>query len=457
MWILVDDPKTVNSPWLGTIAYPERPKQNFKVELVRRAETIDLNRRVDLDKNDTLVGLLDLLTPCTLIGPWFGESPKYSLAPIVAGRTVIDGHFSALVSGVQIRDINEPLITGIQISSETFALWFDRQPQGPTLEIESGNLHGNLSEHEKLEFTIASIGHVTCFSGFGSKKSNTSFTLERFKRFSLTFDKPVSLKRAIDVCDGLEHLFGFLIGWRPEFPVFKLRFRNLDFNGAKLPDANATLQTSGHEWLEGEAPRSDACLHRVGSDSSEMQKVLERFFDNFATTLLRIETVLRCRHFSRNLDEMFSQLMPMLEERLRQIYTEPDEINYLSSEKRFFDFVLASDDPEIKAFSRKHIQVKDSKSPSLKTILGRAIENLNNRGFNVPPAFSERIVQRRNSQFHKVSELAGGEFKSFHEEVQVMIGILLLNTLTDLGVEIDHLASDQNLLRDLIFFSGDHD
>lgn len=81
-----------------------------------------------------------------------------------------------------------------------------------------------------------------------------------------------------------------------------------------------------------------------------------------------------------------------------------DEVSYLGKEKKFFDYVDASEDKEIIDFCKKHIEIKKSKKRGTKQRLILAIEKLNvSLGCNIDVGLANRIIEFRNSQFHGAS------------------------------------------------------
>jgi hypothetical protein len=55
---------------------------------------------------------------------------------------------------------------------------------------------------------------------------------------------------------------------------------------------------------------------------------------------------------------------------VRAKYQAGDEVGYTAIEKKFFNWVDSANDGDIGEFCRKHVQIKGSKAPSLKTLLG---------------------------------------------------------------------------------------
>ena len=118
------------------------------------------------------------------------------------------------------------------------------------------------------------------------------------------------------------------------------------------------------------------CIHLQGPGRRyDPYTILEKFFIDNDSILARIHSIDFCRHFTSNLNDRFSVIMPVLEAYLKRRYTSADEESYLQSEKAFFEWVDKADNDNIKEFSRKHLNVVNRKSPSLKTLLGRALSN----------------------------------------------------------------------------------
>ncbi len=194
------------------------------------------------------------------------------------------------------------------------------------------------------------------------------------------------------------------------------------------------------------------CIHLQGQGGGAINTILKKFFRDNDSILARIHTIDFCRHFSSNLMDRFSVIMPVLEEYLKRRYAFEDEARYNESEKAFFEWVDKSDDENIKEFSRKHLNVVDRKSPSMKSLLGRAIEFVNKSGFSFPSGMSDRITSRRGKLFHSVAKMDEGEARNFQVEVAAATGLLLLHTFDDLGIDIAHLAESRSGLDDLSEF-----
>jgi hypothetical protein len=67
-----------------------------------------------------------------------------------------------------------------------------------------------------------------------------------------------------------------------------------------------------------------------------------------------------------------------------------DEENYISTKNAFFEWIERSDNPYIIEFNRKHVEIKEARSPSLK-----------------PCSFAEsHLLTRRDSLFLSISQNA---------------------------------------------------
>ena len=133
--------------------------------------------------------------------------------------------------------------------------------------------------------------------------------------------------------------------------------------------------------------------------------------------LTRFHAVHFCRFHSANIADKFAVVMPVLEEHIRQKYETKDEITYRRLEQAFFEWLDANASLDFREFSRKHLEVKKRKAPSLTTLLKRAISAINAKGFAIPAAYGERLKSRRGKHFHSIQQsLDAGDIRRFYDE-----------------------------------------
>ncbi len=167
--------------------------------------------------------------------------------------------------------------------------------------------------------------------------------------------------------------------------------------------------------------------------------------------LTRFHAVHFCRFHSANIADKFAVVMPVLEEHIRQKYETKDEITYRRLEQAFFEWLDANASLDFREFSRKHLEVKKRKAPSLTTLLKRAISAINAKGFAIPAAYGERLKSRRGKHFHSIQQsLDAGDIRRFYDEIRAATSLLLLSTLDDLGIDISLIAKKPTAFKGLV-------
>jgi hypothetical protein len=235
----------------------------------------------------------------------------------------------------------------------------------------------------------------------------------------------------------------------PEFKVQLSKTYQIDENVLQYEGA---LDLAGVDWMPGEPPNPFDCLHVRGIGGIDTPEILAKFLENRVDLLSRIQAVEFNRFFSTNLNDRFSAIMPALEAYLKGRYTSPDELTFIHLEEAFFNFINESKNDNFIEFSRKHLSVKDRKSPSLTTLLTRAIDFVNNKGFIFPSELATKIQKRRGRQFHSVIGMSQSDVMGFYEEVQAACALLMLHTFDDLGIDISLLSQRHSALRDMRAF-----
>lgn len=104
--------------------------------------------------------------------------------------------------------------------------------------------------------------------------------------------------------------------------------------------------------------------------------------------------------------------------------------------RAFFEYVDAAKDPAIRKFARKHLEVKQRKSPGLPTLIERATSVLNEAGFTFGSDLPKRINKRRATMFYSSPLMDERDVKAFYEETSAVTAMLTLLTLRDFGVDL---------------------
>lgn len=106
----------------------------------------------------------------------------------------------------------------------------------------------------------------------------------------------------------------------------------------------------------------------------------------------------------------------------------------------------------MREFAKKHIEIKDKKSPGLKTLISRSIDHVNSKGFRFDSKLAQMIQKRRGSLFHSAPQMSESDAMDFYTELRAATCLLLLHTLEDLGIDISYLASRYPAMRDFYPF-----
>lgn len=453
MWIQIPDPDPDKEAWTGAIAPPADPKGSWTFELVRQRKSLPgFHDTTPFEWGKPVVGLLDFQRACTLVGTRVLSTEGGSLGVRILGaRTVISGEFDALLTNLAIEDENAPCIAGLLFESEALGTWMGLDRAHPDRSDEALSVRLGAVEEERLD--APGWGQLSVKSRVVVSETRRTGSYRTSCVVRLELPAPVSLEDAFGTCMSLERLFGFLIGFRGKLPTFHLWTNGTYRVGEREHPEDGTLEVSGFDWRAGELPYRPECLSQRGAGGLTLAGVLERFDADRDSILARIYALEFSRQFSKNLNDRFVVVMPVLEEYLRSRYASAEEANYLEHKAAFFAWVDKAEDPNIQAFARKHLTVVDKqKAPSLRMLIERAIEHLNGRGFRFPVSMGKRLQQRRATLFHAIPELAEGEGLRFSTEQTAATALLLLHTLEDLGVDIAGLAADPYPIRDIAWF-----
>lgn len=450
MWIYIPDNGDEKDAWVGTLTPHEGPDSWWGFELIRHADMKSLYRTSPFDKRSSVIGLLDHQRRCTLIRPLVHHIDPGSLGVLIQfQRTRITGQFQALLTDLAVSDVEEETFAGLVFQSEALGAWYSPPKYRTEYDFQTGTPAVEISETTKDQFNLAT-GRVTCTSGVEFSSQLRSGSIRSATAFRLEFSTPASLEKVMATCFGLERLFGFLIGFRGKPPIFKTWLNATYEVGDQKLSYEGTLDIAGINWVKGEPPHPMECIHLNGIGEVSFESILTSFLANQEDFVTRIHAVEFSRFFSKNINERFSVVMPVLESHIKRKYTRPDEVSYIQHREEFFDWIDKSESEDVKEFSRKHISVKDEKAPSLATLLTRAIDDVNGRGFRFPAEMAVRIQKRRGRLFHAAPQMMKEqEVLDFFDEVRAATGLLMLHTFIDLGIDIAHLADRHFALADI--------
>ncbi len=458
-----ESPKAAKEPWVGIISPPDQSGASWTFELIRHADLKDAYDTKPLDHTDwkdahdtkplaspaTVRALLDYQRRCTLFRPLVLDiDPGKVGTEFLAQRTRIAGEFQALLSGLAVEDAEAPSFNKIRFDSEVFAVWYGGRAFSTDFNPATRSTSVDIKEPTATEFSLTR-GIVTCTASAQVSAGVQVGTIRSVAIFSLALTSPISFRETVEMCFGLERLFGFLIGHQAKPPVFEVAInKTYEIEGHVFP-CQGTLEIGGAKWKTGDVPHPMKCVHLRGQGDGTLDLILNRFFAKQGDISSRIFAIDFCRHFSSNLSDRFSVIMPVLDEYLKARYMQPEEIDYLKHEEAFFHWIKQSPDPFVDLFSKKHIQTKDSKKPGLKTLLTRAIDFVNGKGFVVPPEMAERIPSRRGSLFHNSAKMDEADVWKFQAEIRAATALLMLHTFDDLGIDIAILAKNGYGVADL--------
>ena len=437
--------------WTGRIWSEGEQTVRWQFEVIRLTEPRTIYDQGVFQDALPVSVLVDHQRPATLVRPI-----AFLVDPGKAGtkhpylRTRLTGSFQALLTGRAVADENEPLFVGMGVESETFAAWYG----GRSFDDREGEDYRTTSieirRPEEEVVVVSGLGEVTAVRSPFVQRGHASSEVRTRTVLRITFDQPRSLSEALDLCVGVELLFGFLTGFRPKFPVFHLWWAGME--GDEKAPRDAELELGGVSFRPDKLPHFLERMHMKSRDAAGLKEVLEVYAANQFDIPTRIAAVQTGRWFGGTLNEKFAAVMPVLEELLKARFKSGEETSYLASEQAFFAYVDAAEDPTVGEFARKHLEVKDRKSPGLPTLIARATRLLNDAGFVFGADLPKRINKRRATMFHSSPLMDEGDVKAFYEEASAATAMLTLLTLRDLGVDLSPLSGHYPGMRDFSQF-----
>ncbi|MGH1591336.1 hypothetical protein ACRBEV_26955 [Methylobacterium phyllosphaerae] len=449
MWIYIPDPDE-KEPWIGQVKRGITANSSWRFEFVRIVDPEDLYRQAPFEGANNVIGLLDHQKPCTLIRPIVERVDPGKLdIKNKSQRTIITGIFQALLSDIPAEDGDEQKFLGLRFGSDSLDAWygaptferdFDSTTKTPAIDIKP---------REITNFTVDGLGQVTIARAALITDKIRSSSLQSATTFKVEFDKPRSINQLMSLAFGLERLFGFLIGFRGRYPIFSTWISSKITAGDLEYNYDGTLEIGNLDWTEGETPDRFSCVHGDGLPGADLPAILSQFLSQEKEMVDRIHAVEFGRFFSRNLNDRFAVMMPVLESYVQARYKTGEEESYIEAQDEFFAWIDKSPSHAVREFPKKHVSLKNKKAPSLKTLLTRAIETVNAKGFAFNPELAGRIQDRRGALFHAAPQMDKDEALSFALEVRAITGLLLLHILEDLGIDVAYLAHRYHALGDM--------
>lgn len=434
--------------WTGRIVCDERSASHWQFEVIRITGdgTNPYSTGVFADASPVAI-LIDHREKGTLVRPLV-EYVEPKLAHL--SRTKIKGSFQGLISGTSVEDLDQPLFHSIFFESKAFAAWYGARAVKAVKDENYRTRSVELGEPETETVTIKEFGEITVTTLAHFEEGEDTDRLSNHIRFNVKFDQHKSLAQVMDLCMGLELLFGFLVGFRPPMPAFGMRKPAIE-DPAKL--ANSTLRLGGMFFRDQPTPHPLGRLNMRGRDNASLQTVLEAFISDRQAMMNRIHAVEYSRWFGASLNDQFAAVMPVFEEYVQAKFKTADEQSYVNDAADFWKYVDDAPDENLRNFARKHLSVKDSKAPGLPTLISRAMDGLNEIGFDFQPKLAGRINQRRAHMFHRSPTMSDKSIGDFYEEKLAVTAMLMLYTFRDLGIKLNGIAQNLGALMEHASFT----
>lgn len=429
-------------PWVGKLTLPEDRHEQWRFELIRNTDPGGNPFAIELpfEGKSTLCGLINFQTPCTLVYPLATTVDPGSIGVYhTHSRQRTEGIFQALVSQSAIADIDEPKFCGFRFSSDSFLAWFGRRGFDSSLVEGSHMRQTTALPQENVTFQIAGFGSVTCRSGSLGHTSTWEDSFKSAASISIEFEEIQSLKDSMQWCWKFETLFQFLTGINTKWPDFTLVHEQTYILGEDERNCESELIFGRTPYSQSERSHPFECGHNSDRGGADLGSILANFFKS-ESIFERIQVINYTRFAKRSIADDFAMVVPVLEKYLRGTHVGLTEQNFLDHQEAFFKYIERSDDLHIHEFAKKHVAIKDTKAPSLKTILWRSAESLNASGFSISRNLTDRIANRRANLFHR--GVGGGDEKDAKRmwtEAEGAAALLSLNTYRDLGIDISAL------------------
>ncbi|MET0369851.1 MAG: hypothetical protein ABW039_00590 [Sphingobium sp.] len=454
-WIYVPTPDA-ERPWTGRIWNEGDQSNRWRFEMIRSGIDGDFTTVPPFQDAAPVIGLFDHQRPCTLVRPLITrvDNGKAGLDfPFL--RTRIEGSCEALLTGLAVADELDEVFAGVGFESEAFSAWYSGRAFSTQRDYESRTDRIETSGAQREVVQVPGLGEVEGIRLATVQENHRSSVVMSRHILKVRFEKAQSLREVINLCLGLEFLFGFLAGFRPKPPAFNIWQTSAPqgtgtFAMDKIPPQapEGKLEIGGVRWSRGDAPHPMRLIHRCDQGGIGLKHVLDAFTNKPNDYVIRIHAVEASRHFATTLNNKFAQAMPVFEEFLRSTFTAPDEVSYAAHEKTFFDWIEASQEESVREFAKKHVKVVQRKAPSLPQLIDRGLQTLRADGFRFPTPLAKGIASRRGAMFHSAPLMEENDVPAFYHEVRAITFALLLLTLKDLGIPVSTLIEEYHALSD---------
>ena len=453
MWIKINDPKQLDSePWIGKISLGEDQKSRWQFELIRGLDGLSeaYAPMSYFNESKSLIGFLDLQRECTLIWPMVTNLDPGSVGVYQIGhRTKLNGQFHALLENAAIEDLDAPSVLGVSIASDSFASWYAKISRS---EIENPT-SSSMGNYEEEIISIQGLGKITCRYGFSKSMATWEDKEKSYAAFNIDFDHRISVNDSMAWCFELECLFQFLVGLSTKWSKFSLKMDETYQLGSDTHHYFSELTFGKTPCKKLERPHPFECAHNNRRCGADLAQILKCYVADRKNLAERIQAIRYARFMANSLQEKFTTTLPVLEAYLTKTYQHSNEVSFLASQKAFFDWVEKSENSDVLDFSKKHLKVVDTKAPSLKNLILRAMESANLEGYKFSANLSDKIAKRRGRVFHNnlaIDDRDDG--MNFQAEVNTIIGILALHTYRDLGLDISKLECGRSGNQEIQWF-----
>ncbi|WP_315926889.1 hypothetical protein [Mesorhizobium sp. SP-1A] len=435
-WIYFPE-ESEDGAWTGRIWSDANAMGQWRFEAIRIVEENAFPYATGVfGKAAPVIGLVDFEKKATLVRPLVERvEPGNHHFP----RTKLAGSFQAFLEGTCVDDENEALFASVSFESRSFSAWYGSDLIRPTRDDQFRTRSIDLAEPSVDTCVVDSLGTVEVASYGQFSRGDDEHSLRTRTVFRLRFEELRSLSYVMDVCVGLESLFGFLVGYRPPMPVFQL-LKPRPKEDPQSPEPISGLRIGGAYALEGKAPHPLERLHMRGRDGASLEVLLKAYMSARVSLDSRIHAIQYSKWFGATLNDQFAAVMPVFEELVKARFKNDSELSYEHLAQAFWAYVDEAPDPDLVEFAKKHLDVKDKKSPGLPALIGRAIESINAEGFSFEELLAKRINKRRAEMFHTTPFKSGENLAGFYEEKLAITDLLMLLTLKDLGVSLPVVA-----------------
>lgn len=442
--VLIQDVTEKGTDWSGTIKYPSKSGQMFSFEAIRPIDISEMYSTSPFpwgemgveEKVKCVTALLDFQRPCTFVRPLIFSVNPGSMGTSLRGmRTKIKGSFQALLEGMSVADPDEPLFKEVWFSSEALSVWA-RPAIVEEQQIDAGQRYSlEFNAPTPRRYKIVGVGCIELNTDFSRSWTWRNKEIFHNPVLSLKFNKKRSLSDCIKICGELEVLLGFLTGFRTRFPEFNLVAGSSRGRNASADTARLVLSGVHFSKRKGKVERSN-CLHFEGRDGANLGRIVRKFFERPEDIVDRMGAVQYATNLSRNMNDKFSRVIPILEKFLKERFPGDKQEGIENHKDEFFEFLEKEAPPHLMEFSKRFLIFRPNKPEGFKRNIESAISYLNERGWDIPMKMAQNIQKRRGGAFHGSWKMEGEDILRFHWEITIATVILMFLTLEELGINI---------------------